>query len=118
MRMTDIGLKFESSGRIIGRYESPMIGVFLLGELYGVVEGDGTRITFLRAVAGLTESERTELADHQIAQWQRFKEGSDTVRIGPTGPQRQADNEPEKKPHDQAHGQPGQRIVNQRTMAR
>jgi len=74
VRLTDNGVKFDSTSRVVGKFESPMIGAFLLGEMYGVVSGDGTRIWFLRPVADLAESERHELADYQISAWQRFKD--------------------------------------------
>lgn len=76
MRTTNDGIKFESTGRILGRYVVEGAPVFLLGEMWGCIKEDGTGIWFIRPVNELTPRERAELADHEIAMWQRFKENA------------------------------------------
>ena len=60
VRLSDSGLKYESSGRLLGEFSSPAIGAFLLGDMWGVVGEDATR--------------RDELADYMIGMWRRFKD--------------------------------------------
>lgn len=74
IRVTDHGLKFDSTARILGRYSAGGIAAFVLGELWGVVKEDGTGIMFLRPVSELSLSERQELADYQITAWNRFRD--------------------------------------------
>ena len=75
MRITDHGLKFDSTARIVGKYTAAAPAAFLLGELWGCVREDGTGILFVRPTSELNEAERGELADYVTGQWRRFKEG-------------------------------------------
>lgn len=77
MRMLDTGVKFDSTSRILGKFSSASIGAFVLGQMWGVISEDATRVWFIRPVSELSEAERAEIADYQIRVWQRFKEGLD-----------------------------------------
>jgi len=74
IRLTDHGLKFDSSGRLVGRYTAPGVGAFVLGSMWGCVREDGTGVLFLRPASELSEAERAELAEYQIGMWNRFRE--------------------------------------------
>lgn len=73
VRITEHGVKFDSTSRIVGRYSAAGLAAFILGDMWGVVKEDGTGLLFVRPVSDLTEAERHELADYQIGAWNRFK---------------------------------------------
>lgn len=75
IHLNDSGVKFDSTGRVLGKFTSPAVGAFLLGwSMWGVVSEDGQRVWFVRPIADLSKTEREELADYVIGQWRRFRE--------------------------------------------
>lgn len=74
VRLTDNGVKFSSSNRILGKYSATGTPAFLLGAMWGVVAEDGTKVMFIRPVAELSDAERQELSEYMIGVWRRFGE--------------------------------------------
>jgi len=74
IRLTDYGVKFDSTSRLLGKYSPSGVPAFVVGQLWGCLKEDATGILFLRPISELTESEREELGDYMIRVWTRFKE--------------------------------------------
>ena len=74
IRVTDHGIKFDSTSRVLGKYSSPQIACFLLGGMWGMVREDGSGIAFLRPISELNKAEKAELAQYQIAMWQHLRD--------------------------------------------